>query len=156
MISSVANYAGSLRIYRDVYPSEFVPSDEALENWNKVKASGKIADFWDLLRHEFPDGCEECELNEFIEIEYDYYADRIGLVNEEDKKRAISALSDIGLCFEEEYYDDGYYVIRFQNCGFNLSLYDSSVMSIGFNGRIVFDTWRDAIQFSCSCVSAAH
>ena len=155
MISSVANYAGSLRVYRDVYPSEFVPSSEALENQNKVKASGKIADFWDLLRHEFPDGREEGELNEFIEMEYDYYADRIGLVDEEEKQKAISALSDIGLYFEEEYYDDGYYVIRFQNCGFDLELYDLSVMSIGFDNRIVFDTWRDAIQFSCSVVAAS-
>ena len=88
-------------------------------------------------------------------MEYDYYADRIGLVDEEEKQKAISALSDIGLYFEEEYYDDGYYVIRFQNCGFDLELYDLSVMSIGFDNRIVFDTWRDAIQFSCSVVAAS-
>ena len=142
-------YSGSLRIYQDVYPKDFNPDYCAVDNWNSIVESQKMPEFWDFLRIEFPNGCSVEELNSFIADEWEYYSPRVGIYEKADKEKACDFLNRIGLEYIEEYYDCGYYVIRFRNVDFDLSLYDSEYMSVE-GDEIVFNSWQDALSFALS------
>lgn len=139
---------GTFRVYRDICPDDFSPSPEAEENWRTIRDAEKTEDFWDCLRHEFPCGCDEDELNDFIFHEFGYYARLVGIFPEEEKQKVISALSDTGLQFKEEYYDAGFYVIRFVPVDFDGALFDSDLMSEDlYSGEVIFQCWDDAKKF---------